>query len=469
MDTSLSYRYSYNIILSFVTSKQLLHRYRCIRSLRRIKMHKRKSMKLKSLLLFTVMSINSLFSQSGEIKGIIRDAETHEGIPWVTVKLLNTHLGTIANSQGEFLMSVSSFPVTTVISHIGYQTDTVQLTISTSEINLKRKDIVLSEVEIVANDNYAINLIKKVYAKITDGENSIKNGKVFYRQYNMSEANYTQVIEIFFETLINSRGIIESAVEQGKYARAKRQSNDTSLFWDFLNFSNFSTGTFKSNQYKNSFFSFLPFVKRPDFYIPIREDVEDYFDLRTEGFYESEKSKIVLIDFSPKSNLDKPAFSGRIKIDTTSLQIISIEEKVEDDRFKLFTNTLNGYYWIDYVLSFKVTYKSNGNNKYDLDLIDCRLSFNEKHEKNQSYNRRLVFQSILVFYDYQDKNNFSKEGKPNEESDMDNVMKADFNPEFWKEHENVFNEIPIEKNIKQSFMQKGFYGNLFPGGEKLKQ
>lgn len=414
-----------------------------------------------------ILFVELLYGQTIEIKGTVQDEETKEGIPWVLVNVISSPKGTMTNLLGEFLAYAPSLPISIAVHRLGYSADTIKVSSNAVTVSLRKNEITLSEVEIIANDTYAQGLIKRVYDRITEQEPVVNSGKAFYRQVNFSDSQCTQVLEIFYETLVNNRGVVESAVDQGKFARIKRPLRDTTLFFDFINFSNFSLGTFTLSQSKDSPLSFLPFVKKPDLYIPIRPDVEEYFDLHTIGFFESGKRTIALIDFFPKSGIERPAFKGQIKIDTVTLQVLSIEQSIDDGSFSLFTNSVQGYYWSDYRLSFKATFTTNGQNACLLDMLECRLSFMERHEHFQDYKKPLVFESILTFYQFDAPEQFTKNGKQTGSNDLKNVIHADYNPDFWKKHESLFNEIPIEKSIVRSMMSKGFYGNLFPGGERL--
>lgn len=68
------------------------------------------------VMLFTTSSI---ISQT--VKGVIKNSETQEPLPAVSVILKGTSLGTYSNNSGEFQLTVPQFPATLVITSIGYQ------------------------------------------------------------------------------------------------------------------------------------------------------------------------------------------------------------------------------------------------------------------------------------------------------------------------------------------------------------
>ncbi|MCL4510844.1 MAG: carboxypeptidase-like regulatory domain-containing protein [Bacteroidetes bacterium] len=430
---------------------------------------------MKTLVAFILLANAVVYSQANGIKGLIRDAETHAPLPYANIQLAKTPLGTASNLDGEFLLRVSSFPVQIIVSYVGYQTNTIQVEEKDAskiiEISLKRAEIVFPEVTVSASDTFAINLVKRVYEKITDNEDRVINGDGFYRQYLKVDSQYSEIMEMFLSTLLNSRGILKSGVENGRYARLKRAKGDTVLPFYLTNMSYFSTVTFKSSQHKDPFFSFLPFVHKPGLYVPLRPNADEYYYLKTDGFYRTDDGeKVAIITFTPKIDLDRPTFSGSMEIEVNNSRLLRINEKLDGLRHNLVPwPSFMGYYVRDSILSFRADFKDVSNGNFYLDRLETRYEFMERNEKDPSFNRQYSFVSFLTFYDYPEKANTSKLEDSNQEWDINKVINAGYNPDFWKKHQDVINEIPIEESIRESFIKHGFYGNLFPGGEPLNE
>lgn len=430
----------------------------------------RKTARLNWLLLLTLVEFGVLSSQVTKVKGTIYDFETHESVSWANVLILHTKSGTIANLQGEFELNISALPVTIVVSHVGYQSDTLQISTTEIKVNLKKREILLHEVVITANDTYAINLIKSVYNNIANHKEEPHSAKAFYRQYAQSGAECNEIIEYFLDVRINSYGMTEKNIEEGRYARIKRDVKDSSLFISLTNFSDMSTTLFRLAQDEDPFYyKLVPFVSSSITYLPIREDAEDYFDFRVFRDDTTKGEKVVVVEFMPKSGLDKPAYSGKITIDVDKLQVMQIDQQIEnDERLNFFKNVLyKGFYLTDFRIHRNVQFQRDSLGNYFLYSLETNISINEKNNNDVNYDKKISFNSFLHVYNYNFQINDSKRYKQNEESDIVAVTKAVYNPNFWKTHENIFNEVPIEENIKQSFLKKGFYGNLFPSGEKL--
>jgi hypothetical protein len=402
------------------------------------------------------------------IHGVVRDAEDNSPLPSANVRILGTTFGTASNFAGEFSLTTSHFPAFIVVSYVGYRPDTLQITESKSssvlEISLHREPILLPEVEVIAQDSDAVALIKRVYEQLTRTPSEVSCRKAFYRQYGQADTTYTEIIEIFFDLLLNSTGIIQRAVEQGRYAMARRTEQDTTPLFSVTNLSDLTTKHFTFYQEKESFLSFLPFVTKPLAYRPIREDGPDLYFFRREGMYHSEGRTIAVISFVPKPGLDRPAFSGTMHVDLENLRLVFIEQSLEDQRVNLFPYEFRGYYQTDYVLIYKAGFKRETAETNQLSFVETKLTFKERHRIHANYERPWTFRSLLVVFDSCDPQSFTTKGKPNERSDIANVRNVTFDSAFWKKHSDVLNEIPIEDAVRNSFIRRGFYGNLFPGG-----
>lgn len=432
---------------------------------------------MKMLISLILLSSAFTFAQVKEIKGIIRDGKTNELLPYANVQLAGTPLGTTSNLNGEFLLRISSFPAKVVVSFVGYQTDTMMVergdTNTVLNISLNKIDIILPEVTVSASDTFAVALVKRTYENISDNEDKIVNGDAFYREYLTVDSQYSEIMEMFLATSLNSRGIAKNAIENGRFARLKRPPGDSVIYFYYGDMLNFSVLTFKSNQHKDPFFSFLPWVQKSFAYYPIRPNAEEYYYLKTDGFYRTDAGKkVAVITFTAKGNLDKPAFSGTMEIDVNSSQLLHINEE-----FNFYGTEFHlvpwphymGYYATDSVLSFTADFKTLSNGNYYLNRLEAHYGYVERNEKDPSFDRHYSFVSFLTFYDYPEEANILNLESPNLEWDINRVMHAGYNPDFWKKHENVIGEIPMEKNIEQFFIKNGFYGNLFPGGEPLPQ
>lgn len=93
-----------------------------------------------------------IHAQQNHVRGIVKNSETNEGIPAVSIEIKGTQRGTFTKSSGEFDLVVPAFPTTLTISSIGFEP--VELTVNDAghkEILLTPKTDLSQEVVVSAS------------------------------------------------------------------------------------------------------------------------------------------------------------------------------------------------------------------------------------------------------------------------------------------------------------------------------
>ncbi|MCP4310168.1 MAG: carboxypeptidase-like regulatory domain-containing protein [Bacteroidetes bacterium] len=106
-----------------------------------------------TLLTIISMSTPSSFSQRIEASGRVLDKESGEGVPYVTIYVNGTTIGTTSDLDGYFRIEKNNIPCELVLSHVSYElqrhkiSDTTQL--SGLHFELSRRILVIGEVTVV--------------------------------------------------------------------------------------------------------------------------------------------------------------------------------------------------------------------------------------------------------------------------------------------------------------------------------
>lgn len=141
-----------------------------------------------------------LFAQH-TVSGVVVDAETFEPLPSATILIQDTFRGTIANTQGEFELEVSEFPVTLVIRFIGFETKRIiveQSDFENLEIPLSPSVYELGEITVTDRD-----------PGLTIMERVIENKKIWRRDLKSYE------VEAFTRQILENDTSIVSITESG--------------------------------------------------------------------------------------------------------------------------------------------------------------------------------------------------------------------------------------------------------------
>jgi len=135
---------------------------------------KRESLSQSWSLIFLLISLNVYPQESGKtiIRGIVTDAHTGDPVPYVSVLLKGTSVGTITDNQGKYLIQTTVKADEIRFSFIGYEAESRRIingTDQTINISLKLSSIALDEVTIRPGkreyrnkNNPAVELIEKV-------------------------------------------------------------------------------------------------------------------------------------------------------------------------------------------------------------------------------------------------------------------------------------------------------------------
>lgn len=83
---------------------------------------------MKRYLLFFLLACAPLAATAQTtLNGVVRDAKSNEPLTAATLQVAGTFRGTVSNSDGQFEITVPSFPTILYIRFIGYDTDTLRL------------------------------------------------------------------------------------------------------------------------------------------------------------------------------------------------------------------------------------------------------------------------------------------------------------------------------------------------------
>lgn len=167
--------------------------------------------------LFLVFSISNAFAQV-KISGKIVDASTNEGLPAAHVIIEGTYIGTIANEDGEFSLTVDKFPATIVVRYIGYETQKKTLSNPPNEFVDFSLKVSVAEMEqlVVTSEDPAIRIMKEVIArkKIWKSKLNTYKADAYSRQQLLKDTTIISisesVSELFWDRKKGPREVLKS-------------------------------------------------------------------------------------------------------------------------------------------------------------------------------------------------------------------------------------------------------------------
>ena len=114
-------------------------------------------MRLKTIVLYVCVAITQLFSQTGNLLGVVSDANGSFPLPGANVYLEGTNFGGITDSGGRvYLSNLPTGEYKLVVAYIGYKNEEKDISIEGGSLNnfsieLSVSSLIGSDVDVVGN------------------------------------------------------------------------------------------------------------------------------------------------------------------------------------------------------------------------------------------------------------------------------------------------------------------------------
>ncbi len=256
------------------------------------------------------------------VEGRIVDVRTGNPIVFASVYLDGTNIGTVSNSDGDFILKIPLFieNKTIIISSIGYKNRELlfkQLVSGRNLISLEPKPIPIEEVTIINRD--ARELINSALRRVP--ENYSKNPVMvtsFYRETIKQNRNYVAVSEAVLDGYKSSYTNLAD-MDRIKIFKGRKSADVRKM----------DTVLFKLQGGPQTMF-LLDIVKNP----------MELFDEEAMGYYMYQMGGIVNIDdrqsyvveFDQLDHIDFPLYSGKLYIGVEDLAFVGAEFRISQKK-----------------------------------------------------------------------------------------------------------------------------------------
>lgn len=307
--------------------------------------------------------------------GKIVDKLTRKPVIFANVHLVGHSIGTVSNSDGEFVLKVPSTLAggKLGITHIGYRNFQVNLSELTKEgytIQMEPEPIPITEVIIRSND--PVMLLQAAMRRIEENY-PVKPAMVtgFYREAIKKNRNYVELAEAILDVY---KAPYNKPYDEDRVKIYKgRKSQDVERM---------DTVTFKLQGGPKTVF-LLDVVKNPE--ILLDPDYMRFYKYSLTGMATVNDKDCYVIEFDQKQEVKEPLYSGKIFLDVNNLAITGLEFRLSDIGLALASNvlvkkkplsmqveTLSGNYLVNY---------KEFNNKWYLNYVRSELKFRCKWKK----------------------------------------------------------------------------------------
>ncbi|MFC2098129.1 carboxypeptidase-like regulatory domain-containing protein [Bacteroidota bacterium] len=276
-------------------------------------------------LLFGVVS--DLYSQDDTlayhpIEGKVVDVRTGNPIIFANIYLGGTNIGTVSNSQGEFIVKIPLYieNKTIVISSIGYKN--IELSIDQFDtertlISLEPNPIPIEEVTIINRDarelvNQALGSIKNNYSQQAVMVTS------FYRETIKQDRNYVAVSEAVLDGYKASYASIAD-MDRVKIFKGRKSSDVMKM----------DTILFKLQGGPKTMF-LLDIVKNP--MELFEKEAMGYYIYQMGGIVNIDDRQAYVVEFKQMEHIDFPLYSGKVYIDVDNLGFVGAEFRISPSK-----------------------------------------------------------------------------------------------------------------------------------------
>jgi hypothetical protein len=246
------------------------------------------------------------------ISGVIVEKNTGNPVVFATVQVKNQK-STLTNGSGEFELTVTSLPVTLLITHLNYAGGSFEVKTTDAQLKIELEPQVMTLKE-VSVGNPAIAIMQDATNKALKTYNKSNFGKAFLRQiaYEANEPIYLN--EIWMDAEWKPYGLIGWHPTEARHLQGKKG----------ISYTNTSFVTFVLSGYLANSFHKKPLLKR----------VDSLYTFKLAGTYLQDGEEIAKIICIPKRALKEKRFEGAYYVNTVTNNVLKIEGVIKGMFFK---------------------------------------------------------------------------------------------------------------------------------------
>lgn len=389
------------------------------------------------------------------LRGKLTDQNTKKPVVFANVYVTGTNIGTVSNSEGEFIIKVpnGSQSRTISVSYMGYKTVIIpvnNLKSTENTITLEPEPLTLKELIVRTND--PVSLIRGAIRNVPQnyGVDPFLC-TAFYREAIMQNRLYVGVAEAVLD-IYKSRYSSENEIDRVKIFKG-RKSQDVKKM---------DTLVFKL-QGGHQVALLLDLAKNPQSFMT--EETFSEYDYKPVTIANIEGKDTYILEFTQKKGIEEPYYDGKIYLDVNTLAIkrvefgLSPEGVVFADKYLVKkkptgTNvkTQSGVYVVDY---------RELNGRWTLNHVRYEVKF--KVDKKRQLFNKIYTSTVDLAVTSKDTVNVSRfkyteSLKPNQI--FIEQLDGGYDENFWGSYNIIKPEEPIEEAVERINKKMKKYQNI---------
>ncbi|MCC2547178.1 carboxypeptidase-like regulatory domain-containing protein [Hymenobacter sp. BT175] len=387
-------------------------------------------------LLLVLLAIGFSAQAQYKVRGVALDKDTNEPVPFVSIGVQGTTIGTASNANGEFVLNLPSLPQTLIFAEIGHVRDTVRVTSVDQPLTVKMASatIALPEVKVAS---YAYQLVDRAFRQMQRNYSQKFYGKAFYRQVTRIGNSPTELQEMVWNVKSNNARIEGTSMAQGRFAAV-------SSLMDFTNFSLYTKSYGLYDERADSTKSLA--LLSPNV-------VKNYL-VELVGIVEKGQGGVAELSFQTRPEL-KSRSQGTIWIDIDTYKVMRYQ--MTSPNFPLSTNNPT-FKFKNTQLEVEMVFQDTPKAASPIDYMKVNLTTDLTRPSKPD--TKLDVSSFTFFFDTSETPVGATYARvTSTEKDRESINKTKYDPEFWANNP-VVKRTPLEDEVIQSFEKKGAFGTM---------
>jgi hypothetical protein len=323
------------------------------------------------------------------VNGLLKDSKSGDKITYATITVPGTGIGTVSNSDGEFMLKISKSLIdrSFEVSHLSYATTQFKISDAVGKEKtffLEIAPVQLKEIPVVPKD--ARSIVELAFNKISDNYSTVPNMMTgFYREYIMQRRDYISISEAVID--IYKSPYVGMQNDQVKIFRGRKSTDVKKADTLMVNL-----------QGGPKVLLLLDIVKNPDLSVAL-DNLNNYlFEL--ESVVNIDNKQNWVISFSPAVVYDIPLYYGKLYIAQDNYAITRAEFSLDlhegDKAAGVFVKRKPaGLIFLPVSTSYLVNYKEQ-NGKYFLSYMRVDLKFKCDWKKKLFKNNYTLMSEMAI-------------------------------------------------------------------------
>jgi hypothetical protein len=389
------------------------------------------------LFLGLLLGLSHLSWAQQPLTGRVVDATTGRPVPYASIGLLGTPLGTTSNVEGEFELRGVLLPSRLVCSELSHRRDTLVVTHASQPLLVRLVPAAVQLPE-VAVGSYAAELLAQAYRELRRTAGHYTYGHAFYRQITRLDEQPTEVQEMVWATQTSNARVEGTALTQARFAKKKA----------LLAFQNFSIYTKAV-----TFFDALADSSADQGIISLH--AAQHYRLQVLGVTENGAQQLVEIGFTNQDTTARTK-AGSVLIDANSHQILrlrllttGLHTKSNNPTFT-FKNERTHLEWV---------FRPQPGEAAQLEYL--KVDYQTAMGRLLKRDVPIKASSFTYFYGSQPAPAAGVTYLPAQAGQVDLVAikQLPYNAAFWQQN-SIVKRTPLEEEVMRSFEKQGAFGTL---------